>query len=94
MREADSPLVDLDWLAEHLDDPRVRVADVRWYLSGKRGADEYARGHIPGAVFLDLDRDLAAPPARGPGRHPLPAAADFAQVLARIGVTRETTIVA
>jgi thiosulfate/3-mercaptopyruvate sulfurtransferase len=88
------PIVDAAWLAAHLDDPRVRVADVRWYLSGKRGADEYARGHIPGAVFVDLDRDLAAPPGSGPGRHPLPSAAAFAGVLARLGVERDTLIVA
>src|SRR6185437_941692 len=89
-----SPLVDVPWLAAHLDDPRVRVVDVRWYLAGKRGADEYARGHIPGAAFVDLDRELAAPPARGPGRHPLPSAADFAAVLSRLGVGRETVVVA
>jgi len=89
-----SPLVDVPWLAAHLDDPRVRVVDVRWYLAGKRGADEYARGHIPGAAFVDLDRELAAPPARGPGRHPLPSAADFAAVLARLGVGSETVVVA
>jgi thiosulfate/3-mercaptopyruvate sulfurtransferase len=94
MPASPSPLVGIDWLASHLDDPRVRIADVRWYLSGKRGADEYARGHIPRAVFLDLDRDLAGPAAAGPGRHPLPAAADFARVLSRIGVTRETIVVA
>jgi thiosulfate/3-mercaptopyruvate sulfurtransferase len=91
---APSPLVDAAWLAAHLDDPGVRIADVRWYLAGKRGADEYARGHVPGAVFLDLDRELAAPPASGPGRHPLPSAADFAAVLARIGVERDTVVVA
>jgi thiosulfate/3-mercaptopyruvate sulfurtransferase len=90
-----SPLVDASWLAAHLDDPRVRIVDVRWYLAGKRGSDEYARGHIPGAVFVDLDRDLAAPatPAR-PGRHPLPSAADFAAVLARLGVERDTLVIA
>ncbi len=94
-----SPLVDAAWLAAHLADPGVRIVDVRWYLVaagalGKRGADEYARGHVPGAAFLDLDRDLAGPPARGPGRHPLPSPADFAAVLARLGVERGTTIVA
>lgn len=89
-----SPLASVDWLATHLDDPKVRIVDARWYLAGKRGADEYARGHIPGAVFVDLGRDLASPPASGPGRHPLPKAADFAEVLARIGVSRDTIVVA
>jgi thiosulfate/3-mercaptopyruvate sulfurtransferase len=89
-----SPLVDVAWLAANLDDPRVRVVDVRSYLSGKRGADEYLRGHLPGASFFDLDRDLSAPPEAGPGRHPLPSAVDFARVLARIGVTRSSIVVA
>jgi thiosulfate/3-mercaptopyruvate sulfurtransferase len=89
-----SPLVDSSWLAAHLDDPRVRIVDVRWYLAGKRGKDEYARGHLPGAVFVDLDGDLAAPAAGGPGRHPLPSAADFAAVLSRLGVDRDTLVVA
>ncbi len=94
MRALASPLATAEWLAAHLDDPAVRVADVRWYLGGKRGADEYARGHIPGAVFVDLDRDLAAPKGAGPGRHPLPSAEDFARFLARIGVEAHTTVVA
>lgn len=89
-----SPLVDVAWLASHLEDSTVRVADVRWYLSGKHGPDEYARGHIPGAVYLNLDRDLAAFPAAGPGRHPLPSATEFARVLSRVGITRETTVIA
>jgi thiosulfate/3-mercaptopyruvate sulfurtransferase len=87
--------VTADWLAAHLDDGHVRVADVRWYLSGKRGADEYARGHIPGAVFVDLDQDLASPRSPGrPGRHPFPSAADFAAALSRLGVERDTLVVA
>jgi thiosulfate/3-mercaptopyruvate sulfurtransferase len=89
-----SPLVDAAWLAEHIGDPHVRVADVRWYLSGKKGADEYARDHVPGAVFVDLDKDLAGPADRGPGRHPLPSAADFAAFLARIGIERHSIVVA
>ena len=87
-----SPLVSADWLAAQLDDPALRIADLRWYLGGKRGADEYARGHLPGAVFVDLDRDLAAP--TGPGRHPLPSAEGFARFLSRIGVEAHTTVVA
>src|SRR5437762_1490569 len=90
------PLASTEWLAEHLADENVRVADVRWYLptTGKNGYDEYLKGHIPGAVFLDLDRDLAAPPEHGPGRHPLPAPADFAQVMAKAGIGPETHVVA
>ena len=91
---ASSPLVDVAWLARNIDDPRVRIVDVRWYLSGKRGEDEYGRGHLPAAAFVDLDRDLAAPKGSGAGRHPLPSAADFAAILARLGVTRDTILVA
>ena len=91
---APNPLVNVAWLARNLDDPRVRIVDVRWYLSGKRGADEYLLGHLPGAAFVDLGLDLAAPAGTGPGRHPLPSAANLARVLARIGVTRSSIIVA
>ena len=91
---APTPLVDVAWLAHNLDDPRVRIVDVRWYLSGKRGADEYLRGHLPGAAFVDLGLDLASPVGAGPGRHPLPSAVDLARVLARIGVTRSSIVVA
>jgi thiosulfate/3-mercaptopyruvate sulfurtransferase len=85
-------LTDTEWLARHLDDPAVVIADVRWYLQGRRGADTYAEGHLPGAAFVDLDRELAAD--RGPGRHPLPDAARFAATLSRLGVTRDSIVVA
>jgi thiosulfate/3-mercaptopyruvate sulfurtransferase len=88
------PLVSVEWLAAHAADPDVRIVDVRWYLAGKSGADEYEKGHLPGAVFVDLARDLAGDPARGPGRHPLPDAASFAATLARIGVREGTRVVA
>lgn len=91
---APGPLVDVAWLAKNLDDPRVRVVDVRWYLSGKHGMDEYLRGHVPGAAYVDLGLDLASPSGEGPGRHPLPSAIDFARVLARIGVKRGSIVVA
>ena len=54
--------------------------------SSDLGEREYAAGHIPGAVYLDLDRDLAAPPGDG-GRHPLPATADFEAAMRRAGVS-------
>src|SRR5207248_1060200 len=49
------PLVDAAWLHEHIADPDVRVIDFRWYIHGRLGRDEYLGGHIPGAVFVDLD---------------------------------------
>jgi thiosulfate/3-mercaptopyruvate sulfurtransferase len=89
-----SPLVTASWLSAHLDDPRVVVADVRWYLSGKRGADEYARGHLPGALFVDVDSELSSPPGPDrPGRHPLPSSAQVAALLSRLGVRAETIVV-
>ncbi|MDC0741882.1 sulfurtransferase [Polyangium mundeleinium] len=91
---SEGPLVTVDWLAAHASDPRVLVVDVRWYLSGKRGVDAYDAGHIPGASFVDLDAELAGDPARGPGRHPLPALQTFAALLSRLGVTEGSIVVA
>lgn len=87
------PLVNVDWLAAHLTDPAVRVADVRWSLAGPSGAQRYARGHIPGAIFLDADQDLGAP-GEGPGRHPIPAPASLARVLGGAGIGDEHAVVA
>ena len=58
---------------------------MRWRLGGPPGRELYDAGHIPGAAFVDLDLDLAAPPGTG-GRHPLPATADFEQAMRRAGV--------
>ena len=93
----DAPaLVTTAWLAQRLDDADVRVADVRWYLPtpGKHGRDEYARGHIPGAVFVDLDTALAAPDSGGPGRHPIPDPARFERAMSVAGVGSHTHVVA
>ena len=67
-----SLLVTTEWLTAHLNDPNVRIVDVRWYLldKDKTGRDEYLRGHIPGAIFLDIETDLASPRGQGPGRSP------------------------
>ncbi|HKQ70692.1 MAG TPA: sulfurtransferase [Polyangiaceae bacterium] len=92
---AESPLVTPAWLAAHLGDPRIVVADARWYLRGKTGQGEYRAGHIPGACFIDVDADLSSAPGPGrPGRHPLPTADHFAQVLAERGVGPGDVVVA
>jgi thiosulfate/3-mercaptopyruvate sulfurtransferase len=90
-----SLLATVDWLAAHSSDPRVRIVDVRWYLGGRRtGAEEFARGHIPGALFVDVDSELAGPKGDGPGRHPLPSPERFAATLSRLGVNADTIVVA
>lgn len=78
------PLVDVNWLQANID--AVVVVDVRWYIDGRSGLDAFTGGHIPGAVWADLDTDLSAPPSTPGGRHPLPAAADFAAAMTRLGI--------
>jgi len=68
------------------------LLDVRWRLAGPPGIDSYRQGHLPGAVFVDLDRDLAGPP--GPaGRHPLPDPAAFQAAMRAAGVSRDRPVV-
>ncbi|MDR1711472.1 MAG: sulfurtransferase [Propionibacteriaceae bacterium] len=52
--------------------PGVKVLDVRWQLGNPNTYDEYLAGHLPSAVYVDLDKDLASPPTPEDGRHPLP----------------------
>jgi thiosulfate/3-mercaptopyruvate sulfurtransferase len=61
--------------AEHLlADPRGAVLlDVRWALGSESGRDDHLAGHLPGAVFVDLDTELAGPASPAEGRHPLPS---------------------
>ena len=65
------------------------VADVRWTLGGPPGKPEYEAGHIPGAVWVDLESHLADPPGAG-GRHPLPPVAVFEQAMRDIGVRQDS----
>jgi len=86
------PVVGAAWLQDRRDD--VVVADVRWYLDGRSGRDAYDRGHLPGAVFVDLDRVLAGPATREGGRHPLPDPEAFARGMAALGIGDGDTVVA
>ena len=88
-------LVSTSWLADHLHDPNVRIVDVRWYLDNRRGEDAYRSGHLPGAIHLNVDKDLAAPTGpNAPGRHPLPVPVSFADLLSSIGVGPSTQVIA
>jgi thiosulfate/3-mercaptopyruvate sulfurtransferase len=83
-------LVTADWLAQHLDDPRVVVVDCRFALGDATlGHQQYTASHIPNAWYLDLNRDMASPVQAHGGRHPLPALDAFSQILAGIGVVSE-----
>ena len=71
-------------LLRRLDRPNLRICDVRWWLvDPPRGRREYEAGHIPGAIFVDVDTDLVG--SEGPGRHPLPDPATFACIAISIG---------
>ena len=86
-----SLLFDCHELAARLatDDPPL-LLDVRWTLGGPSGLGDYMQGHIPGAHFVDLDRELSGPP--GPGRHPLPDAAQFSEAMRRTSRASRTAM--
>lgn len=87
-----APIVDAGWLADHLHE--VVVADVRWYLDGRSGRTSYIGGHLPGAVFVDIDNDLSDKPGGVQGRHPLPSPERFALAMSRLGISDTTAVVA
>ena len=89
-----SSIVSPEWLAAHLGDTDLVVADCRWYVDARSGEAAYDAGHVPGAVFVDLDRDLAGSPNVGPGRHPLPSPERFAAAMGALGIGDDTIVVA
>jgi thiosulfate/3-mercaptopyruvate sulfurtransferase len=92
-----SPLKSAGWLLEHLADPQVRVLDCRYALSDPLvGRFAYMGGHIPGAVYADLETDLSGPVQEGGagGRHPLPDPGELAAWLGAAGIDNGSTVVA
>jgi thiosulfate/3-mercaptopyruvate sulfurtransferase len=89
-----SHLISAADLAREIED--VVVLDVRWALTTANtpaGREDYDRGHVPGAFFVDLDTELAAPAGEG-GRHPLPDPAVVQALLRRAGITEHSRVVA
>ncbi len=85
-------IITADALRDLLDDPRLRLFDVRWWLTDlPRGRRDYEAGHVPGARWVDLDTVLTAP--NGPGRHPLPSPTTFAASMRALGITDEALVV-
>lgn len=90
MVQVSTPLISVEELAQRLEE--FGIFDLRWSLTdAEHGVRAYEQGHVPGAVFVDLDRDLAAD--QGDGRHPLPRVGDLVKTLGRLGITRDTPVV-
>jgi hypothetical protein len=88
------PVITPQELAALLSGPEPpTVVDVRWSLTGPPGRVDYSAGHLPGAVFLDVNTDLAGPPGAG-GRHPLPYPGALQVALRAAGVRATTPVVA
>ena len=88
-------LIDADSLRRLLGQPQLAVIDCRFDLMNPAGGLEaYVKGHIPGARYADLNRDLSSPVTAHTGRHPLPAPDVFAARLGELGVGDDTQVVA
>lgn len=72
---------------------RIALLDVRWALGDTQGHARYLDGHLPGAVFVDLDAELAAPASPEQGRHPLPGLLDLQAAARRWGIRRADAVV-
>ena len=87
-------LVSVGELDKLLQQPDVRLVDVRWKLGDPTaGRGIFREGHIPGAAYVDMDEDLSSEPGLG-GRHPLPSAEEFERSMARAGIGNDTWVIA
>ncbi|MEL6496724.1 MAG: sulfurtransferase [Cyanobacteria bacterium J06623_7] len=87
-------VVDRDWLKSQLDNPQVVIVDCRFQLADPSwGEKAYHQGHIPGAYYLSLDRDLSSAVQRHGGRHPLPNLNLLGSKLMCLGIVRDETLV-
>lgn len=86
------PIVSAAWLADHLDDPQVVVIDASWHMpaAGRDARAEYVSGHIPGAVFFDID-EVCDHSTTLP--HMLAPPADFAVAARRLGISQNSFVV-
>jgi thiosulfate/3-mercaptopyruvate sulfurtransferase len=88
-------IVSQEWLFEHGTDEHIVIVDCRFVLGQpEAGRVAYTLGHIPGAVYFDLEQDLSAPKGIHGGRHPLPDWGEFVRKLEAAGIDNESTIVA
>lgn len=87
-------IITADTVHDCLHDPSFRIVDCRFDLADKTsGRDAYLAGHIPGAVYADLEQDLSGPPVTDHGRHPLPTPAHLQDLFSRLGINGDTQVV-
>jgi thiosulfate/3-mercaptopyruvate sulfurtransferase len=90
-----SPLRSAPWLLAHLQDPHLRLLDCRFVLAQPEAGElAYRAGHLPGAVYAHLERDLSGPKQAGGagGRHPLPDPDVLANWLGSVGISSDSTV--
>lgn len=87
-----APVVDHEWWRTRRDD--VVLVDARWYADGRSGRDAYVTGHLPGAIFVDLDTQLSGEPSTSCGRHPLPEPELFSASMGESGIGDGDVVVA
>ncbi|WP_078546228.1 sulfurtransferase [Litchfieldia alkalitelluris] len=88
-------IVSVSWLNENISSENIKVIDCRFHLTDPvQGFNDYLEGHIPGALYFDLNKDLSSEVKEHGGRHPLPNIQDFSEKLGAAGITFETTVIA
>jgi thiosulfate/3-mercaptopyruvate sulfurtransferase len=88
------PLISCKILARHLNNPAWVIVDCRFLLDKPEwGIQDYLRAHIPGAIYLDLNKQLSSSPQRNTGRHPLPDMVQFQQLLSEVGISPTKQVV-
>lgn len=90
-----SSITSIHWVYEHSQSPDLVLVDCRFTL-GKPGTgrEAYETGHLPGAVYFDLEKDLSAPVGEHGGRHPLPDIGTLSEKLGRAGIGENTRVIA
>lgn len=86
------PVMNVSQLARLVERDEFTLLDVRWTLGSTDGHDAYLAGHLPGAVYVDLETELTAVPGPG-GRHPLPSVEVFTEAMQRVGVSDQRQVV-
>lgn len=95
--ESTQTTVTAEWLYSQLDNPQILIVDCRFMMGNsdpELGKKQYEESHIPGASYVDLERDLSAPKSEHGGRHPLPSVEKLTALFSQLGIDEQTTVIA